>query len=170
MVDSFCESFYTPTAVHPTAPGRDKTISQFPAVAVFRAFYTRSYSDGFFSFAKRSTSASSCFPKPPDSVKNWADHFFWVDSCVFPISVPLYTGGVLEKDPAPHLTSRQEKTVKLLESHKAPFHRYPECFLCLMGLSPYYPFDKNSYLAFEYPDGTGGCYFPLVMVLLHYEA
>ncbi|GJV81982.1 hypothetical protein Tco_1517852 [Tanacetum coccineum] len=214
MVDSFCESFYIPAEVHPTAPGRDKTIAQFPAgkvgvytrifdvcgyripftkffmavlkyfrvhisqlspfgaarvshfevltrvldlspsVTVFRAFYTRTFSDGLFSFAKRSTSAPSCFPKPPDSIKNWADHFFWVDSCVFPISVPLYTGGVLEKDPAPHLTARQEQTVKLLESHKAPFRRYPECFLCLVGLSPYYPFDDNSYPAFERPDGT----------------
>ncbi|GJV24098.1 hypothetical protein Tco_1376793 [Tanacetum coccineum] len=125
-----------------------------PSVTVFRAFYTRMYSDELFSFAKRSTSAPSCFPKPPDSIKNWADHFFWVDSCVFPISVPLYTGGVLEKDSAPHLTARQEKTVKLLESHKAPFRRYLECFLCLVGLSPYYPFDENSYPAFERPNGT----------------
>ncbi|GJV64621.1 hypothetical protein Tco_1475449 [Tanacetum coccineum] len=31
MVDSFCESFYIPAEVHPTAPGRDKTIAQFPA-------------------------------------------------------------------------------------------------------------------------------------------
>ncbi|GJY92138.1 hypothetical protein Tco_0507920 [Tanacetum coccineum] len=214
MVDSFCESFYIPAEVHPTAPERGKTISEFPAgkvgvytrifdvcgyripftkffmavlkyfcvhisqlspfgaarvshfevltrvldlapsVTLFRAFYTRSYSDGLFSFAKRSTSAPTCFSKPPDSIKNWADHFFWVDSRVFPISVPLYTGGTLEKDPAPHLTTRQEQAVKLLESHKAPFRRYPECFLCLVGLSPYYPFDENSYPAFEYPDGT----------------
>ncbi|GJY18882.1 hypothetical protein Tco_0390373 [Tanacetum coccineum] len=214
MVDSFCNSFYIPDEVHPTAPERGKTIFEFraskvgvytrifdvcgyripftkffmavlkyfrvhisqlspfgaarvshfehltrvldlaPFVALFRAFYTRSYSDGLFSFAKRSTSAPTCFSKPPDSIKNWADHFFWVDSRVFPISVPLYTGGTLEKDPAPHLTTRQEEAVKLLESHKAPFRRYPECFLCLVGLSPYYPFDENSYPAFEYPDGT----------------
>ncbi|GKA55190.1 hypothetical protein Tco_0754139 [Tanacetum coccineum] len=31
MVDSFCETFYIPAGVHPTAPGRDKTIIQFPA-------------------------------------------------------------------------------------------------------------------------------------------
>ncbi|GJZ99583.1 hypothetical protein Tco_0672134 [Tanacetum coccineum] len=229
MVDSFCDSFYIPAEVHPTAPGRDKTITQFPvgkvgvysrifdvcgyripftkffmavlkyfrvhisqlspfgaarvshfevltrvlnlspSVTVFRAFYTRSYSDGLFSFAKRSISAPSCFPKPPDSIKNWADHFFWVDSCVFPIFVPLYSGGGLEKDLTPHLTARQEQIVKLLESHKAPFRRYPECFLCLVGLSPYYPFDENSYPAFEHPDESGGCYFPLVVELLYYE-
>ncbi|GKB04744.1 hypothetical protein Tco_0832939 [Tanacetum coccineum] len=153
MVESFCNSYYIPDAVHPTAPGRDRTITQFPegkvgvytrlfdycgyripltkffvavlkyfrihisqlspfgaarishfevltrvldlgpSVAVFRAFYTRIYSDGLFSFAKRSLSAPSCLSKPPDSIKNWADHFLWVDSRVFPISVPLYTGG-----------------------------------------------------------------------------
>ncbi|GJR67711.1 hypothetical protein Tco_0013776 [Tanacetum coccineum] len=60
---------------------------------------------------------------PPDSIKNWADHFFWVDSRVFPISVPLYTGGVLEKDQAPHLTARQEQAVQVLSSNKAPFRR-----------------------------------------------
>ncbi|GJS03731.1 hypothetical protein Tco_0320239 [Tanacetum coccineum] len=62
-------------------------------------------------------------------------------------------GGTLEKDPAPHLTTRQEQAIKLLESHKDHFRWYPECFLCLVGLSPYYPFDENSYPAFEYPDG-----------------
>ncbi|GJX63001.1 hypothetical protein Tco_0295901 [Tanacetum coccineum] len=84
---------------------------------------------------QHSISAPSCFPKPPDSIKNWANHFL-VDSCVFPISVPLYSGGAIEKYSAPHLTARQEQTVKLLESHKAPFCRYTECFLCLveMGL------------------------------------
>ncbi|GJW38226.1 hypothetical protein Tco_0064071 [Tanacetum coccineum] len=214
MVESFCNSYYIPDEVHPTAPGRDRTITQFPegkvgvytrlfdycgyripltkffvsvlkyfrihisqlspfgaarishfevltrvldlgpSVAVFRAFYTRMYSDGLFSFAKRSLSAPSCLSKPPDSIKNWADHFFWVDSRVFPISVPLYTGGVLEKDPAPHLTARQEQAVQVLSSNKAPFRRYPECFLALVGLSPYYPFGENTYPAFEGPDRT----------------
>ncbi|GJR00356.1 hypothetical protein Tco_0523340 [Tanacetum coccineum] len=92
MVDSFCDSFYIPAEVHPTAQGRDK------------------------------------------------NHY--------PISSRQ------KKDSAPHLTARQEQTVKLLESHKAPFRRYPECFLCLVGLSPYYPFDENSYPAFEHPDRT----------------
>ncbi|GKC10150.1 hypothetical protein Tco_1001760 [Tanacetum coccineum] len=152
MVDSFCESFYIPAEVHPTALERGKTISEFlagkvshfevltrvldlaPSVTLFRAFYTRLYSDGLFSFAKRSTSAPTCFPKPLDSIKNWADLFFWVDSRVFPIYVPLCTGGILEKDPDPHLTTRQEQAVKLLKSHKDPFRRYPECFLCLVEI------------------------------------
>ncbi|GKD52960.1 hypothetical protein Tco_1286347, partial [Tanacetum coccineum] len=181
MVESFCNSYYIPDEVHPTAPGRDMTITQFPegkvgvytrlfdycgykisltkffvavlkyfrihisqlspfgaarishfevltrvldlapSVAVFRAFYTRIYNNGLFSFAKRSLSAPSCLSKPPDYIKNWADHFFWVDSRVF------------EKDPAPHLTARQEQAVQVLSSNKAPFRRYPE----YMGLLDY---------------------------------
>ncbi|GKE65556.1 hypothetical protein Tco_1519717, partial [Tanacetum coccineum] len=35
---------------------------------------------------------------------------------VFPISVPLYIGGVLEKDPAPHLTARQEQAVQKVQA------------------------------------------------------
>ncbi|GJY10357.1 hypothetical protein Tco_0378542 [Tanacetum coccineum] len=186
MVESFCNSYYIPDEVHPTAPGRDRTITQFPegkvgvytrlfdycgyripltkffvavlkyfrihisqlspfgaarishfevltrvldlgpSVAIFCAFYTRIYSDGLFSFAKRSLSAPSCLSKPPDSIKNWADYFFWVDSRVFHISVPLYTVGVLE-------TARQEQAVQILSSNKAPFRRYPE----YMGLLDY---------------------------------
>ncbi|GKA62769.1 hypothetical protein Tco_0762288 [Tanacetum coccineum] len=103
---------------------------------------------------ERSPSSPSSFPKPSDSIKNWFDHFFWVDAIVFPILVSLYVGGVLEKDLAPHLTARQEQTVRLLENNKALFRRYPECFLCLVGQSPYYPFDENTYPAFERPDGT----------------
>ncbi|GJY56943.1 hypothetical protein Tco_0456058 [Tanacetum coccineum] len=112
MVESFCNSYYIPDEVHPTAPGRDMTITQFPEGKV--GVYTR----------------------------------------VFPIFVPLYTGGVLEKDPAPHLTARQEHAVQVLSSNKAPFRRYPECFLALVGLSPYYPFCENTYPDFERPDRT----------------
>ncbi|GKB45612.1 hypothetical protein Tco_0896365 [Tanacetum coccineum] len=68
--------------------------------------------------------------------------------------LPRCPWGTLEKDPAPHLTARQEQTVRLLENNKAPFRRYPECFLYLVGLSPYYLFEENTYSAFERPDGT----------------
>ncbi|GKA78210.1 hypothetical protein Tco_0784747 [Tanacetum coccineum] len=41
------------------------------------------------SFSKRSDVAPVCYSKPLDSVKNWNDHFFYVDSAVFPLPVPL---------------------------------------------------------------------------------
>ncbi|GJX57364.1 hypothetical protein Tco_0287261 [Tanacetum coccineum] len=39
MVESFCNSYYIPDEVHPTAPGRDRTITQFPEGKV--GVYTR---------------------------------------------------------------------------------------------------------------------------------
>ncbi|GJW71437.1 hypothetical protein Tco_0128354 [Tanacetum coccineum] len=110
MVDSFCESFYILAEVHPTAPERGKTISEFPA----------------------------------------------------------------GKDLAPHLTTRQEQAVKLLKSHKAPFRRYPECFLCLveMGLFDFIKTaDSRKVQAVEVQKGadqvkllksTEHCFMPLV--------
>ncbi|GJR84993.1 hypothetical protein Tco_0209004 [Tanacetum coccineum] len=155
MVENFCNNYYIPDEVHPTVPGRDRTITQFPEgkVGVYtRLFDYCGYRIPFTKFfmavlkyfcihisqlspfgaarvshfevlTRRSSSAPSCLSKPPDSIKNWADHFFWVDSRVFPISVPLYMGGLLEKDPAPHLTARQEQAVHLLSANKAHFRR-----------------------------------------------
>ncbi|GJZ64548.1 hypothetical protein Tco_0620969, partial [Tanacetum coccineum] len=44
MVDSFCDSFYIPAEVHPTALGRDKTITQFPVGKV--GVYSRLFDAG----------------------------------------------------------------------------------------------------------------------------
>ncbi|GJY09717.1 hypothetical protein Tco_0377902 [Tanacetum coccineum] len=157
MVESFCNSYYIPDEVHPTAPGRDRTITQFPEGKV--GVYTR-----LFDYCGYRIPLTKFFVAV---LKHFRIHIsqlspfgaarvshFEVDSKVFPISVPLYMGGMLEKDPAPHLTVRQEQAVQILSSNKAPFRRYPECFLVLVGLSPYYPFDENTYPAFERPDKT----------------
>ncbi|GJZ95093.1 hypothetical protein Tco_0667296 [Tanacetum coccineum] len=79
------------------------------------------------------------------------------DEIGYSFLVPLYTGRRVwwkGKDPVPNLTARQEQAVQVLSSNKAPFRRYPECFLALVGLSPYYPFGENTYPAFERPDRT----------------
>ncbi|GJY43133.1 hypothetical protein Tco_0431346 [Tanacetum coccineum] len=46
MVESFCNSYYIPDEVHPTAPGRDRTITQFPEGKV--GVYTRCLSFVFY--------------------------------------------------------------------------------------------------------------------------
>ncbi|GJV94365.1 hypothetical protein Tco_1545942 [Tanacetum coccineum] len=60
-----------------------------PFVNLFRAFYASSYTKGLLSFIKRSNASPVCYSKPLDSVENWNDHFFWVDSTAFPLSVSL---------------------------------------------------------------------------------
>ncbi|GJT73456.1 hypothetical protein Tco_1032742 [Tanacetum coccineum] len=173
MVESFCNSYYIPDEVHPTAPGRDRTITQFPEGKV--GVYTRlfDYCGYRIPLTKFFVSVLKYFRIHISQLSPFGaariSHFevltrvldlgpsvavFRAFYMLFPISVPLYTGGVLEKDPAPHLTARQEQAVQVLSFNKAPFRRYPECFLALVGLSPYYPFGENTYPAFEGPDRT----------------
>ncbi|GJT72746.1 hypothetical protein Tco_1032032 [Tanacetum coccineum] len=104
MVENFCNDYCIPDEVHLVAPGRDKTITHFSEGKV--GIYTSAARVSHFEVLTRVLDLSP--------------------------SVTVF-GGVLEKDPAPHLTAHQEQTVKLMESNKAPFRRYPECFLCLVG-------------------------------------
>ncbi|GJR07931.1 putative reverse transcriptase domain-containing protein [Tanacetum coccineum] len=54
-----------------------------PDVGLFRYFYTHNYKNGWFGFTKR-PNVRACYSKNLDSVKNWNDHFFWVDEFVVP--------------------------------------------------------------------------------------
>ncbi|GJU79446.1 zinc finger, C6HC-type containing protein [Tanacetum coccineum] len=118
-----------------------------PSVNLFRAFYTSSYTKGWLSFIKRSDAAPVCYSKPLDFVKNWNDHFFWVDSMVFPLSVSLKSK-ILSKDPPPKLSHYESEARKFLRTHTAPFRKFSEPFLCWVGISRYYTLDENSYPTF----------------------
>ncbi|GJY43923.1 hypothetical protein Tco_0432136 [Tanacetum coccineum] len=50
------------------------------------------------SFSKRQGSDAVCYTKPLDSLKNWNDHFFWVDSFACPASFPWHTSKTVSKD------------------------------------------------------------------------
>ncbi|GJY05407.1 hypothetical protein Tco_0371347 [Tanacetum coccineum] len=114
-----------------------------------------SYTKGWLSFIKRSDAAPVCYSKPLDSVKNWNDHFFWVDSMVFPLSVSLKSK-ILSKDPPPKLSQYKSEAREFLRTHTAPFWKFPEPFLCWVGISRYYTLDENSYPTFW--DGDEGGY------------
>ncbi|GJT44305.1 hypothetical protein Tco_0953020 [Tanacetum coccineum] len=118
-----------------------------PSVNLFRAFYTSSYTKGWMSFIKRSDAAPVCHSKPLDSVKNWNDHFLWVDSAVFPFSVSLKSK-ILSKDPPPKLSQYETEACDFLRTHTAPFRKFLEPFLCWVGISRYDTLDENYYLTF----------------------
>ncbi|GJR24053.1 hypothetical protein Tco_0972580 [Tanacetum coccineum] len=60
-----------------------------PTVGTFHRFYCNSLSNGWLSFSKRSGAGTPyCYYKNLDSLKNWNNHFFWIDPFVCPISVP----------------------------------------------------------------------------------
>ncbi|GJX70094.1 hypothetical protein Tco_0307265 [Tanacetum coccineum] len=118
-----------------------------PSVNCFCAFYTSSYTKGWMSFSKHYDATPVFHSKPLDSVKNWNDHFFWVDSTTFPFSVSLKSK-ILSKDPPPKLFQYDTEACDFLRTHTAPFRKFLEPFLCWVGISRYYTLDENCYLTF----------------------
>ncbi|GJS83591.1 hypothetical protein Tco_0750132 [Tanacetum coccineum] len=100
------------------------------------------------SFSKRPGSDAVCYTKPLDSLKNWNDHFFSVDSFACPVSFPWSTSKGVSKDPFLKSSEFNAEHYAILVAHPAPFHKYPEPFLCLVGISRYYTFDGDTYPEF----------------------
>ncbi|GKC30841.1 hypothetical protein Tco_1038135, partial [Tanacetum coccineum] len=125
-----------------------------PTVGLFRCLYVNSKNKGWMSFSKHSDVEGVCYTKPLDSLKHWNEHFFWVDSFSCPVSFPWHTAKYVSKDPFPKSTDFNANHYVILVAHPALFRKFPEPFLCLVGMSRYYTFDENTYPRFLYDDGT----------------
>ncbi|GKD94294.1 hypothetical protein Tco_1374131 [Tanacetum coccineum] len=104
--------------------------------------------NGWMSFSKRPGHDALCYTKPIDSLKDWNDRFFWVDAFACPAIFPCHTGKSIPKDPFPKSSEFNAKHYASLVAYPAPFHKYLEPFLCLIGLSRYYTLDENTYPEF----------------------
>ncbi|GJW08631.1 hypothetical protein Tco_1571054 [Tanacetum coccineum] len=134
-----------------------------PSVGLFRYFYTHNYKNGWFGFTKR-PNVRACYSKNLDSVKNWNDHFFWVDEFVVPANARFgwFSGTNIVKDRAPTISEYNVEHANTLIAQASPFLRFPEEFLCWVGISRNYLLNKDTYPRFEYENGEGGCYFPYI--------
>ncbi|GKD46010.1 hypothetical protein Tco_1270655, partial [Tanacetum coccineum] len=74
--------------------------------------------------------------------------FFWVDASVISSSVPWHTKKTLVRDPSPTAAEFSAEAYDFLATHPAPFRKFLEPFLCLVGLSCYYDLDDNVYPTF----------------------
>nr|GEV53849.1 hypothetical protein [Tanacetum cinerariifolium] len=119
-----------------------------PTVGLFRCFYVNSKNKGWVSFSKRPGNDVVCYTKPLDSLKGWNDRFFWVDAFACPASFAWNTRKSVPKDSVPKSFAFNADHYATLVSHPAPFHKYPELFLCLVGISRYYTLDENAYPVF----------------------
>ncbi|GJX75717.1 hypothetical protein Tco_0322528 [Tanacetum coccineum] len=119
-----------------------------PTVGLFRCLYVNSKNKGWMSFSKRPGNDVVCYTKPLDSLKNWNDRFFLVDVFACPASFPWNTSKSVPKDPFPKSSEFNVEHYATLVSHPSPFHKYPEPFLCLVGISRYYTLDENTYPQF----------------------
>ncbi|GJS40454.1 hypothetical protein Tco_0565497 [Tanacetum coccineum] len=106
-----------------------------PTVGLFRCFYVNSKNKGWLSFSKRQGNDVVCYTKPLDSLKNWNDHFFWVDAFACPASFPWNTSKSVSKDPFPKSSEFNAEHYATLVAYPAPFHKYLEPFLYLVGIS-----------------------------------
>ncbi|GJW90394.1 gypsy type transposase [Tanacetum coccineum] len=116
-----------------------------PTVRLFRCFYVNSKNKGWMSFSKRSDNSSVCYTKPLDSLKHWNDNFFWVDAFACPVSFPWHTDKNISRDPLPKSTEFNVDGYAVLVAHPAPFWKFSEPFLCLVGMSRYYTLDEDTY-------------------------
>ncbi|GKA13008.1 hypothetical protein Tco_0692554 [Tanacetum coccineum] len=125
-----------------------------PDVSLFRYFYTHNYKNGWFGFTKR-PNVRACYSKNLDSVKNWNDHFFWVDEFVVPANARFswFLGSNIVKDRAPAPSEYNVGHVNTLIAQASPFLRFPEEFLCWVGISRNYLLNKDTYPRFEYENG-----------------
>ncbi|GJV54734.1 gypsy type transposase [Tanacetum coccineum] len=82
------------------------------------------------------------------SLKNWNDRFFWVDAFACPASFPWNASTTVSKDPFPKSYQYNTEHYATLVAYPTPFHKYPESFICLVGISRYYTLDENTYPQF----------------------
>nr|GEU74908.1 putative transposase (putative), gypsy type [Tanacetum cinerariifolium] len=94
---------------------------------------------GWLSFEKhRGSSTPCCYNKNLDSLKKWNDHFFWVKSSVVPIYVLWFKGNSVKKDPLSFDDIIDFGLMEVLNEKRSGFRKYPEFFLCVVGLSQAY--------------------------------
>ncbi|GKA49122.1 hypothetical protein Tco_0742080 [Tanacetum coccineum] len=146
-LDVLCEKFQIPDVVHPELPSRNDRIHNSPA-GNFHRFYINFKNKGWMSFSKHAENALVCYTTPLDSLKNWNDHFFWVDASAFPLIVPWNSNKTLRKDPHPTPAEFNADVCNYLADNPTPFRKFPEPFLCFVGISRYYDLDENCYPTF----------------------
>ncbi|GJZ57359.1 hypothetical protein Tco_0612853 [Tanacetum coccineum] len=135
-----------------------------PTVGLFRCFYVNSKNKGWISFSKRPDSDAVCYTKPLDSLKRWNDHFLWVDYFACLASFLWHADKNVSRDPFPKSTEFSADDYAVLISHPAPFQKFPEPFLCLIGMSRNYTLDEDTYPTFLHDDGTEMDLFAFIQV------
>ncbi|GJR70397.1 hypothetical protein Tco_0016462 [Tanacetum coccineum] len=105
-----------------------------PSLGMFHRFYVNFISNGWLSFTRRGPTPCY-FSKKFDSLKGWNDHFFWIDASIGHIYVSWYNDVSVRKDPLPPDNLVDFELLEKLNNNRTVIRRYPETFLCLVGLS-----------------------------------
>ncbi|GKC99879.1 hypothetical protein Tco_1170154 [Tanacetum coccineum] len=128
-LDTFYQTFHIPDEVHPQLPSPNQTIHEMPTGKIDA--YTR-----FFEYAN-----------------------FRLPLSTFLVNVLRYYRinlSQLSVIAAAKPTEFRADDYAILVAHPAPFQKFPEPFLCLIGMSRNYTLDEDTYPTFLHDDGTDG--------------
>ncbi|GJX15894.1 hypothetical protein Tco_0216726 [Tanacetum coccineum] len=120
-LEIFCETFHIPDEVHPKLPSPNQTIHEIPTAAKVSHFKIMCHVYGF---------------KP------------MVDAFACPVFFLWHTAKSVSRDPVLKSSKFNSEHYAILIAYLAPFHKYPEPFLCLIGMSHHYTLDENTYPEF----------------------
>nr|GEX46522.1 hypothetical protein [Tanacetum cinerariifolium] len=91
--------------------------------------------------------------------------FFYVDSLACPASFPWHTDKNVSKDPCTKSTELSADDYAVIVAHPAPFQKFLESFLCLIGMSRNYTLDEDTYPIFLRDDRTEMDLFVFIQVM-----
>ncbi|GJT51630.1 hypothetical protein Tco_0977787 [Tanacetum coccineum] len=140
-LDAFCNKFHIPEEVHPVLPNRNDTMHERPARKI--GLYTR-----IFNFANFRLPLSTFLVE--------------VDDFAFPASFMWHTAKHVIRDPAPVVADFNEQDYATLVAHRSLFWKFPEAFLCLVGLIRHYTLDEETYPRFLHKNGEEMDIFPFI--------
>nr|GEV37902.1 hypothetical protein [Tanacetum cinerariifolium] len=83
--------------------------------------------------------------------------FFWIDAFACPALFLWHTSKSVSRDVIPKSSEFSVEHYATLVAYPASFHKYPEPFICLVGMSRNYTLDENTYPQFMRDDDEGGC-------------
>ncbi|GKA58892.1 hypothetical protein Tco_0758205 [Tanacetum coccineum] len=112
-----------------------RALGRIPTVGTFRRFYVNSIGNGWLSFSKSGGADDPCcYSKKFDTLKNWNNHFFWIDASVCPLSTSWFSGTSVVMDPLSVDEAMDIPCVELLIENRTLIRKYLETFLCFVGL------------------------------------
>ncbi|GKF07928.1 hypothetical protein Tco_0042152, partial [Tanacetum coccineum] len=148
-LDMFCHKFHIPEDVHPQLPSLDQTIHEMPTGKI--SVFTR-----FFEFANFRLPLSTFLVNVLGHYRINLSQLSVIAAAKVSHFEILCRVLILNNgwDPFPKSTEFNADDYAVLVAHPAPFRKFLEPFLCLVGMSRYYTLDKDTYSSFLHDDRT----------------
>ncbi|GJX05934.1 hypothetical protein Tco_0193866 [Tanacetum coccineum] len=152
-LDAICAKYFVPEEVHPQLPSSDATMHERPTGKI--GMYTRffDYANYRIPFSTFFVSVLTHFRIPFSQLSVFGSAK--VDEFVVPANARFswFSGSNIVKDRAPAPSEYNVEHVNTLIAQASPFLRFPEEFLCWVGISRNYLLNKDTYPRFEYENG-----------------